>query len=180
MIPPWSVYGCIDVENFNKFSGTLQLGEGCLKLVSRHKELFRKWLAFQATPKKQRFCIFNETCGITITCVFKEADKQFPFPLTIACLLLFSLRLSGLVPATGIWICREEVARLRVNEILNNLYNIYNLEHSKFLSFLTHQVNLNGFLAHFSLGTPNTHTRACERARTHAHTQLQCKTVTFK
>ena len=54
MIPPWSVYGCIDVENFNKSAGTLQLGEGCLKLVSRYKELFRKWLAFQATPKKAK------------------------------------------------------------------------------------------------------------------------------
>jgi hypothetical protein len=53
------VYGYISTGNFNKFIRTLQQGKKkkkkkYQKLVSRHKELFRKRLTFQATPKKSK------------------------------------------------------------------------------------------------------------------------------
>lgn len=71
---------CVCVGNFNKFIRTSQLDKRCAKLVSRHthkKKLFRKWLTFKATPKKDKdFCIFNETLGITIACVFTAQECE--------------------------------------------------------------------------------------------------------
>lgn len=45
---------CVCVGNFNKFGRTLQLDKRRIKLASGYKELFRKLLTFQATPKKDK------------------------------------------------------------------------------------------------------------------------------
>lgn len=50
---------CVCVGNFNKFIRTLELDKRSPKLVSRHKELFRKWLTFKATPKKDKDFVYS-------------------------------------------------------------------------------------------------------------------------
>lgn len=96
------------VGNFNKFVRTLQLGKKCLKLVSGHQELFRKWVTFQATPKKDKDFVYSvrpleyQLLAFPLPRSVRKQTNPFTFPLAIACLLLFSLRVSGSVPANGI------------------------------------------------------------------------------
>lgn len=55
--------------NLNKFVRSLQLDKRRIKLVSRDKELFRKLLTFQATPKKDKDLVYSMIFGITTACV---------------------------------------------------------------------------------------------------------------
>lgn len=87
---------CIGVGNFNKFAGTLQLGKGCLKLVSRHKELFRKWLAFQATPKNAKILYIQwDPWNNNYLCFHcpevwgsKQTNSHFPYLELVCCYFL--------------------------------------------------------------------------------------------
>lgn len=87
---------CIGVGNFNKFAGTLQLGKGCLKLVSRHKELFRKWLAFQATPKNTKILYIQwDPWNNNYLCFHcpevwgsKQTNSHFPYLELVCCYFL--------------------------------------------------------------------------------------------
>lgn len=50
---------CVCVGNLNKFVRIWWLDKRSIKLVSRHKELFRKWLTFKATPKKDKDFVYS-------------------------------------------------------------------------------------------------------------------------
>lgn len=81
---------------------------------------------------------------MTIVCVLtaqhcKEASK------TICISLSYSLFVVIFFKSIRVGACKwnlnmesKEPVRLRVNEVLNKLCNIYNLEHSEFPSFPTH------------------------------------------
>lgn len=50
---------CVCVGKLNKCVRTWWLDKRSIKLVSRHKELFRKWLTFKATPKKDKDFVYS-------------------------------------------------------------------------------------------------------------------------
>lgn len=50
---------CACMGNFSKFIRIWWLDQRSIKLVSRHKELFRKWLTFRAAPKKDKDFVYS-------------------------------------------------------------------------------------------------------------------------